>query len=480
MTQTPTLPHTKIVATIGPATDSVAAIDALLNAGMRVARINCAHSAGDQLARMVDRLRVCAERTATPLAILADLGGPKLRIGRFQTGAVEVARGETFILTTADVLGTAERVSVNHPALPREVRPGEAIYLNDGLIALEVTGTSETEVHTRVEVGGELSDLKGLNAPTANLTMSTLTVRDELALDRLAACGVDYVGLSFVRSEADLARLREALAARRATTAIVAKIERAQAIDRLDAIVRSADAVMVARGDLGVECRIEEVPVLQKRIIQRCNQMGVPVITATQMLESMVSSARPTRAEASDVANAVLDGTDAVMLSAETAVGRHPIEAVRVMSRILSTSEAFARRDAARLLTSPADDAGTDAGAAIGRSACMAAHSVRAQAIVCLTQSGTTARQVARWRPEQPVLAVTPRPETGCRLALVWGVEPILAEEFDTDFDAACMRIIRRLREQGRLSSARPVVVTAGLPFARRRGTNTVRIETLE
>ncbi len=469
------LPRTKIVATIGPATAAPDQIDALLDAGVSVVRINCAHSADDQTGRTVRVLRARAELQARPVAILADLSGPKLRIGRFRNGAVALRSGASFVLTTTEILGTEERVTVAHPTLPREVRPGDAIYLNDGMLALRVTGTSDSEVYTRIEVGGDLSDGKGLSVPGVDHHSPSLTAKDRRDLDLLTADGVDYVGMSFVRSEGDLVQLREALAARNLAVPIVAKIEKAQAIPRLDAIVRAADAVMVARGDLGVDCPIEDVPLLQKRIIRLCNRLGTPVITATQMLESMTTNPRPTRAEASDVANAVFDGSDAVMLSAETAAGRFPVEAVRVMRRILAAAEACAPPDGVRVLE--AGEATDHVGQAIGRSACLAARAVGAQAIVCLTRSGATARQVAQWRPSQPILAVTPELETWRRLSLVWGVEPILVADFGPDFDPACTRILRLLREREQLDTQRTVVITAGLPFLTHRGSNTVRIE---
>lgn len=478
MTDSDQLLRTKIVATIGPATHAPEQIAALLAAGMNVARVNCAHSRGEALASLLDALRERAARAPQPFAILADLGGPKLRVRRLAGGAVHLARGQPLVLTTADILGNTERVAVTDPTLPHEVRPGDPIYLNDGLITLVVTGTTDTDVQTEVETGGELRDLQGVSAPTASAGLAALTATDEAALDILAAHNADYVGMSFVRSAGDLAELRQALVARQLAVPIVAKIERAQALGNLDAIVGAADAVMVARGDLGVECPVEQVPIWQKRIIERCTALGVPVITATQMLESMVVSPRPTRAEASDVANAVLDGTDAVMLSAETAMGRHPVEAVRTMRRIAAAAEAFAAAEGPPP-PSRSRAVAESAAEAIGQSACLAAAAIGAQAIVCLTQSGATARQVARRRPTAPILGATPRPDTARRLALVWGVQPVLVEVFGPDFDAACTRIVAGLRQRGRLVAGRPVVLTAGLPFSTRGATNTVRIEQL-
>ena len=464
----------RIVATIGPASGDAATVDALLDTGLAVARVNCAHGTPESLAALIALLRDRAAARGAPLAILADLGGPKLRVGRLAGGAAHLIGGEAFTLTTADVVGDATRVHVDYPALPRDVRPGDAIFLNDGLIRLTVTTVDGTDVETRVEVGGELSDRKGLSVPGAALSTPSLTDKDLRDLDLLAAHPVDFVGLSFVRTGGDVDRLRTELAARRLPAAIVAKIEKPQAVEALDAILAAADAVMVARGDLGVECDIAEVPVLQKRIIRAAIAAGVPVITATQMLESMVASPRPTRAEASDVANAVLDGSDAIMLSAETAAGRYPVEAVRVMRAIAAAAE----RDADQTAPAPpAAGIGADATEAIGRSACLAATAADAAAIVCLTSRGQTARAVARCRPRQPIIAATPDEATWRRLSLLWGVEAWRLAALPPDFDGATTGLLAMLRRAGRVAAGSAVVITAGLPFGRGSATNTLRIE---
>jgi pyruvate kinase len=468
---TPT--RTKVIATVGPATAGRRQVDALLHAGVDVFRINCAHGTHEGLRRFAETIRACTERRRLPVSILADLGGPKLRIGRFKDGGADLQSGDSFVLTTEDVIGSRDRVHVDYD-LPPDVARGQRIFLNDGLVTLVITAVKRTEVHTRVEVGGRLTDRKGLSVPAAAFRTPSLTKKDRADLRLLARLGVDYVGLSFVRSAADVRLLRATMKRLRMEASIVAKIEKEQAISNLDDIVGAADAIMVARGDLGVECPIHDVAVLQKRIIQGCKAAGVPVITATQMLESMVASPRPTRAEATDVANAVLDGTDAVMLSGETATGRYPVEAVAVMRRIVASSESYA----AGLTATPLEtrQAG-GSGAAIGLSAAMAADSVDAQAIVCLTQSGASAREIARWRPRRRLLAVTPRASTWRRLSLLWGTEPVLVDDFEDDFDRAAATILRGLRQSGRLDTGRPVVVTAGLPFSAHGRTNTLRIE---
>ena len=469
-------PRTKIVATIGPATSSAVAIDALLDAGIDVARVNCAHGDHESLRATIALLRERREHAGRPLAILADLAGPKLRVGRMRHGAVELVAGEPLVLTPDDVLGDAFRVSVNYAGLAADVTPGMRVFLNDGLLSLVVTGVRGLEVDTRVEVGGILTDRKGLSLPDAGTSLPSLTDKDWADLGCVLEAGVDYVGLSFVRAAADVLQLRAGIAERGGNALVVAKIEKRQAVEQLDAIVDAADAVMVARGDLGVECPIETVPVLQKRIVETCRRRGTPVITATQMLESMVASPLPTRAEASDVANAVLDGTDAVMLSGETAMGRFPAETVRTMRRILLAAEEYA---AARPREIALPDAPLAVADAAARGATFAAEACRAAAIVCLTQSGASARSLARWRPRQPLVAVTIDRAVYRRLSLAWAVQPVFVEDFGQDFDAAAAHVKALLRGQLGLPEGARVVLTAGLPFPARARTNTVRVETL-
>ena len=469
-------PRVKIVATIGPATRSPAAIDALLEAGLDVARVNCAHATGDALRATIALLRERAARAGSPLAILADLAGPKLRVGAVVGGAVELEPGHELTLTTDDVLGDATRVSVNYAGLPGDVAPGMTVFLNDGLLRLRVLEVRGHDVRTRVEAGGTLSDRKGLTLPDAGTSLPSLTDKDWRDLDVVLDAGVDYVGLSFVRAPSDVVELREGIRARGGDALVVAKIEKRQAVERLEEIVRVADAVMVARGDLGVECPIESVPLLQKKIIALCRRVGTPVITATQMLESMVASPLPTRAEATDVANAVLDGTDAVMLSAETAMGRYPTEVVRTMRRIILEAERYAPAppDPTHL---PLDTLAIPDAAA--RGAALAAEACRADAIVSLTQSGLSARALARWRPRQPLIAVTTSDRICRRLNLVWSVRPLAIGDFGNDFDGAVARIKSLLRERLGLPAGAQVVLTAGLPFGEHASTNTVRIEVL-
>jgi pyruvate kinase len=466
--------RTKIVATIGPSTASDTLLDDLLAAGVNVARVNCAHSIGEPLRDLISAIRRRGEAKEIPLALLADLGGPKLRIGTFRNGGVEQRAGRSIVLCSEAVEGSEERVQVSHPELVRDVKPGDRIYLNDGLIRLEVADVSESEIHTVVKVGGWLSDRKGISAPSVTLSVPALTYEDLEVLDILAGVGVDYIGLSFVRSVRDVERLRKEMDARSCSASIVAKIETAQAVKQIDEIIDAADAVMIARGDLGVECPMVQVPVFQKQIIRSCNEAGVPVITATQMLESMVGNPRPTRAEATDVTNAVIDGSDALMLSAETAMGQFPVETVRVMQQLIGRSEEYISqrdcwRETGRLSLSAED--------AVARSACQTAESVEAEAIVCLTESGATARRIAKWRPSRPVFAMTPQAETWRKLSLVWGIKPMLVENLNSGFDTACCTIVDLLLERSAVKQESQVVITAGLPFAQRHSTNTLRVE---
>lgn len=462
------------MATIGPTSDSVERIDALLAAGVDVARVNCAHGTHESLRTMIGRLRERAGARSHPLAILADLAGPKLRIGRFADGPVDLADGAEFVLTTEDVAGDATRVSVNYAELCDDAEPGALVHLNDGLVRLEVLEVRPPEVRTRVVVGGPLDDRKGLSLPSGGTRLPSVTEKDLADLDVVLAAGVNYVGLSFVRAAEDVAKLREEIDRRGHGVGIVAKIEKAQAVSCIEPIAREADAVMVARGDLGVECPIEEVPILQKRILAVCRREGKPAITATQMLESMVQAPVPTRAEATDVANAVLDGTDAVMLSGETANGAHPVEAVRTMCRIVGRAEAYAG-DRADLGWDPSET--LSVADAASRSACLAAESCGARAIIALTTSGATARSIARWRPPQPIVAVTSDENASRMLNLVWGVDPMHLDSIGDQFDTACERVLPHLADWLGLDAGDRVVFTAGLPFGRASETNVVRIE---
>ena len=465
----------KIVCTLGPASANAAMIEQLVRAGMDVARLNFSHGDHASQQRILDTVRATAKRLGRAVAVMQDLQGPKIRIGQLPGGGVDLLVGQTFTLSATPSVSGADRVSVSYVDFARDVRPGDPVLLDDGQLQLQVIDVRGNDVRCEVRVGGRLTDRKGLNLPGSTLSVAALTPKDYEDLAFGARAGVDWVAMSFVQRPADIQLLRTALAALGADTPIIAKIEKPQAVACLDDILDVADGVMVARGDLGVEVPAEEVPGIQKRIIASCNRRGIPVITATQMLESMIHNPRPTRAEASDVANAILDGTDAVMLSAETASGNFPARAAETMARIV----AIAERDAPRRWDLQRRDAAEpyDPALAIGYAACLAADMLAVRAIVCLTQSGTSARMAARFRPQVPIISLSSNPVTCRQLALVWGVNPVLCQEFGDNLDASIGTLIEELRDAQLLRPGDRAVFTCGQPFSAQRATNTLRIE---
>ncbi|MFZ5786073.1 MAG: pyruvate kinase [Acidobacteriota bacterium] len=428
---------TRIVATIGPASSSPAVMRGLIEAGMDVARLNFSHGALEEHARVVADLRAAAATAGTRLAIMADLPGPKMRVGRVAPEPALLVAGEPFTLTTRDVVGDAGGASVTFPRLPRVVRRGDTLFLNDGLIQLEVESTSGDDVRCRVVTGGELRSRKGLNLPGIDLGISAFTERDRECLRFAMAQEIDAVSQSFVGSAADLEAVRVAATEAGARPFVIAKIERAAALDRLDEIVRAADGVMVARGDLGVEIPIERIAVVQKEVIRRANVLGTPVITATQMLESMVGQRRPTRAEATDVANAILDGTDAVMLSAESAVGAYPVEAVGMLARIAAETEphrsAAARREVFRTHGNDAHPSEVDL---VALSVARVFERAAPVAVFVPTLSGATARNIARFRLPVWAVAVSPSQATCQALQFSYGVATVHLPEGCGDWTA--------------------------------------------
>jgi pyruvate kinase len=483
--------RTKVVCTLGPATDAADVLERLIEAGMNVARFNFSH--GDHAAhlRRLQRLRDVAGRAGAHVAALGDLQGPKIRVGRFASGPVQLVPGRAFTITTRPLPGDERIVSTTHAALPRDARPGDSVLLADGLLELKVTSVGETDVECEVVVGGLLSDNKGINLPHAHVSAPSLTDKDRQDLAFAIAQGFDMLALSFVRRAADLAEARRLVREAGADVPLVAKIEKPQALASFDEILAESDAVMVARGDLGVEMPPESVPATQKQIIHACRQAGVPVITATQMLESMIENPRPTRAEASDVANAIFDGTDAVMLSAETSTGRYPEAAVQMMTRIARVAEIQEPGDrraaaAAALASAPSPapglgGVGLPPAAAAGKeeavslSSCHAADALGAEHLVVYTSSGSTARLVAKHRPRTSILALTPRPECARRLAIVWGVRAFVVDEVSTVEDLTRM-IDRVLLERMLARAGDTVVVTAGTPLGRPGTTNMMKI----
>lgn len=460
---------TKIVATLGPATDAPGVLEALIAAGLDVARLNASHSSREDLGRRLAAVRAAAEAAGRHVAVMLDLGGPKLRVGEMAPGSVLVA-GEAFELATSVCLGDATHACVDYVGLPDDLTVGDRVLLDDGRIQLRVTALRPDLVGTAVEVGGELTGRKGLNVPGVRLGVDAITPADEADLAWGLSAGVDLVAQSFVRSADDVRRLRALMGPR--PLPIVAKIEKHEAAEELGAVVFAADAVMVARGDLGVETSPEDVPVIQRRIVEECHRTGTPVIIATQMLESMTTAARPTRAEASDVANAVFEGADALMLSAETAVGAHPLESFETMARIALTAEPHTDR---RSWPAPELVAADDITGAVSGAVCDLAATLGASAIVTATQSGATARAVAARRPATPVLAATPDPAVARRLALLHGVVPAVVPRPATT-DEMLRLAVDAARRAGLAHAGELVAVTAGVAVNQPGSTDLIQV----
>ncbi len=465
----------KIVCTLGPSSKTYEQIRALAEAGMDVARINFSHGTHAAHRDLIALVRKVAKDLGKPIAVLQDLQGPKIRVGMFANGQVELKEGQRFTLTVRDVPGTAQIVSVSYPSFYQDVKPGDDVLLDDGNLKLQVEEVDGYDVHCRVVFGGILKDKKGLNLPGSILSVPCLTAKDRADLKFGLGLHVDYVALSFVQRPEDINEIKWIIESHGKRTPVVAKIEKPQAVEAIDKITDLTDVVMIARGDLGVELPPENVPYIQKEIIGLCNRKGVPVITATQMLDSMIHNPRPTRAEASDVANAIIDGTDAVMLSGETASGKFPLEAVKTMDRIIRMMEQhmaprwdLKRRKPDQFYPVPI---------AIGYSACHAADMVNAVGIVCLTQSGSTANMISRFRPTRPVIALTWKEDTYHRLSLLWGVRAYLTSEFHENIEMVLENIKKDMIDSGMVSRGETVVFTAGLPFSERRPTNMLRIE---
>jgi pyruvate kinase len=465
--------RTKIVSTIGPATSAPERLRAIIDAGTDVVRLNFSHGTLEEHGRLIKDTRSISETIGRPVAVLQDLAGPKVRTGAIGEGPVELVPGATFTLTTRDVIGDANGASITYPGLTGDVRPGDALLLGDGAIELVVEDATDAEIVCRVVVGGRLDSHKGVNVPSRSLSAPALTDKDRLDLEfGLARC-VDYVALSFVRSADDVREARGLIGADGRDVGLIAKIERRAALEAIDEILAEVDGIMIARGDLGVEIPIEEIPTAQKTLIAKANVAGKPVITATQMLGSMVGNPRPTRAEATDVANAILDGSDAVMLSEETAVGEYPVEAVRTMRRIADEAESIFPFDAWTSKFAGGPSAGVEA--AVAHSACRLADEVGAGAIVTFTRSGSTARLVARHRPSRPILGLTSDPDTYRRLALVWGVLPLRTEAAE-DLDEIERAALGAARNSGLVRPGQPVVITAGYPIPVRGTTNLIKV----
>jgi len=462
--------RTSIIATLGPATSDATKIRQLIDAGVDVVRLNFAHGEPDEHARRYEAVRTSERESGRTVAVLQDLAGHKIRVGRLREGALELRQGQPLVITADEVVGSDGTISTNYPGLPRNVRAGDRILLDDGTLELVVESTTTAAVTTRCVRGGILREHKGINLPGISVDLPAMTDKDVKDLAFGVRLGVDYIALSFVQRAKDVSLARQAITERGGQIPLIAKLEKAEAINALDEIIKEADGVMVARGDLGVELDPEWVPVLQKTIIQKANTAGIPVIIATQMLESMVHSPRPTRAETSDVANAILDGTDAVMLSAETAVGEYPVEAVTMMDRIAraaesSTPSMFGARGPAERSTT----------ISMAHAAATIAHEVRARAIVVMTRSGLTAQLLSKLRPHEPLIAFTEQETTARRLALWWGVQ-CFATTFEDNTDAMIAHLEDELLRRRLVEIGDTVIIVGSAPLVVRGRVNFVKM----
>jgi pyruvate kinase len=469
----PLLHRTKIVATIGPASDSPDMIHKMLLSGMNVARLNFSHGNYADHAERIKRLRAAAEALDLPLMLLQDLQGPKIRVGDLPAEGVMLKVGDSLTLVPiADHTGQPNTIGIDYPHVAEEAQPGTQVLLDDGLLELRVEKVKGNAVQCQVIEGGLLKSHKGVNFPTLNLRLPSMTEKDKRDLDFGLEQGVDLISLSFVRKPEDIQTLKALLKDKRVDIPVLAKLEKPQAIANLEAIVDECDAIMVARGDLGVEMSPEKVPLIQKQIIQLCNQKGVPVITATQMLDSMIHNPRPTRAEASDVANAIMDGTDAVMLSGESAVGDYPVEAVKMLARIAVEVE-----PSIQFVNYPPNR--TDDADAISEALHAIDEAIDLQCIVTFTETGYTAKLASEERPKVPIVAYTPNPKIYCQLSLNWGVRPVLLKEFKDTLADVLSQMEADLIQRNFAVPGNKVLVMGGIPFGRAGSTNFLKIHTI-
>jgi pyruvate kinase len=463
----------KIIATLGPASSSTSMIEHLMNAGVDLFRLNFSHGSNEEKKGIIREVRNLAKNHDRAIGILADLQGPKIRTGRMENGLLTLAKGDSLDITTEEMLGSKGMISTIYRELPHDVKPGSRILLDDGMIELKVIEVKGNIVHCSVIEGGILKDLKGINLPGVEVSSPSLTRKDRRDLEFCLDLDVDYIALSFVRKSSDVDELKRIIYDRDQQIPVIAKIEKPEALRNFKPILKAADGIMVARGDLGVEINAERVPLIQKKIIHACNAAGKPVITATQMLESMISHARPTRAETSDVANAILDGTDAVMLSGETASGRYPLEAVKTIVNVARDIEKAGRQ------RMPATQGmhSNNIAEAVAEAACHAATTLKAKAIVVFTQSGSTATLIAKYRPQLPIIAFTPFPEIRQRLALYWGVRTWLVGSL-SGTGQQIEEVEKTLLAEG-FRKGDLVVITMGVPIEARGSTNLMRVHKL-
>ncbi len=465
---------TKIVCTIGPVTENIEPMSQLVEAGMNVMRLNFSHGDFAEHQKRIENLREIMKKTGKTVAILQDLCGPKIRIGTFKDKMITLHEGKTFTLTTDEIEGDETRVHINYPQLPKEVKVGGMIMLQDGTKRLQVTEVKGNDIICKVMIGGSLSGKKGVNVPGADLSLSALTEKDRADVEFGIKNNVDFVALSFVRRASDVQDLRAILDKAGCKAQIISKIETPEALQNIDEIIKLSDAIMIARGDLAVEIPAEEVPLVQKLLISKCNAVGKPVITATQMLESMIKNSVPTRAEVSDIANAIIDGTDAIMLSEETTLGSYPVEAVKIMTKVAIRveSEVYTRDTIAEY------DESHGVTDVVSQSAVRAAHNVGATLIVALTRSGRSARMIARYRPAERILALSDNAQDMAKLMLTFGCYPMVAPTFKTVEEI--MEVVREaILKTDEAQKGDKVVIVGGMPLGTAADTNMILVETL-
>lgn len=464
---------TKIVCTIGPAADSLEMMKKLLEAGMNVARLNFSHGTHEEHDARIEKLRQAAKETQKVLAFMLDTKGPEIRTGHIEGDRVLLKEKSRVRLTTEEIKGDETRFSVNNSQLPQAVAPGNMIMIADGMLQLKVLAATDTEIECEVIIGGELGNQKNVNVPGVKLDLPALTEKDIKDIHFGIEHDVDFIAASFVRRASDVLAIRRILESKNADIHIISKIENEEGVNNLDEIIKVSEGIMVARGDMGVVIPAQEVPLIQKEMISKCNRLGKPIVTATQMLDSMIRNPRPTRAEASDVANAIFDGTDAVMLSGETAAGKYPLEAVMMMSRIAErTEKALDYNDLLKKRTAEMPRTTTDA---ISHATCAIAHDLGAAAIITSTRSGFTARMVSKYRPKAPIISVSPDEKVVRKLCLVWGAQPLgIAEIHNTD--EMVKRAVETSLNEGLIKCGDLLVITAGVPVGVPGTTNLIKV----
>jgi len=463
---------TKIVATIGHSTTDVKKMEELLAAGVNVMRMNFSHGDFAEHQVKVDNSRAVSKKIGIPVALLQDLGGPKIRIGDFYKESIVLEEGQIFTLTTEKIIGDEKRVYINYAPLPKEVKVGGFVMLHDGKKKLEITNIKGNEVVCKVIIGGEIKGKRGVNLPGAKLSVKSLTKKDKNDLEFGIKNKVDFIAFSFVRRPEDVTDLRNILDQAKSKAKIIAKIEDMEGLENIDKIIELVDGIMIGRGDFGIEIGVENMPMVQKEIIKKCNKAGKPVITATHMLESMIKSPVPTRAEVSDIANAILDGTDAIMLSEETALGQYPVEAVRVMTKVAERVEremGYSKKD----FMGEGKDSVTDA---VSSEAVDLARNIGAKYIVALTYYGFAARMIARYRPVQRIIAMTPNEKVASQLLLTFGCNPVLIEKLNT-LPAAIKEAKKHCLKSKLVQKGDKIVIVAGMPFGKSGMTNTILVE---